>query len=155
MIAEKGFVLAKTLASSRSLTEDLGMLIAQTRRRVWTTAARRLEEAGDSYLPWKLLAHIRRSGQMTQSELAALMAQHPAGVSRLLDELEKQGCVSRRRDPGDRRRVYVVISARGKRRFEARLPDVIKAVDQALEPLSESERRLLRDLLRKVVANGD
>jgi DNA-binding MarR family transcriptional regulator len=150
-----GFVLAKTLVRSQSLTEELGMLIAQTRRRVWTTASRRLEEAGDSYLAWLLLAHIRRSGKLTQSEIATLTAQHPAGVSRLLDELEREGCVSRRRDPGDRRRVYVVISPRGKRRVEARLPDVIQAVDLALGPLSESERRRLRDLLRKVVANGD
>src|SRR6185436_14896161 len=119
------------------------------------TAARRVEQAGDSYLPWTVLAHIRRAGKLTQSELATLTAQHPAGVSRLLDELEKQGCVSRRRDPGDRRRVYVVISARGKRRVEALLPDVMEAVDQALEPLSESERRLLRDILRKIAANGD
>lgn len=131
------------------------MLIAQTQRRVWTTAARRLEGAGDSSLSWKLLAHLVRRGQLTQSELAVLTAQHPAGVSRLLDELEKEGYVSRRRDPGDRRRVHVVVSARGKRRFEARRPDVMEAVDHALGPLSESERRLLRDLLRKVVANGD
>ena len=131
------------------------MLIAQTRRRVWTTAARRLELAGDSYLPWTFLAHLAREKRLTQSEIATLTAQHPAGVSRLLDDLEKQGCVSRRRDPGDRRRVYVVITARGKRRFEARLPEVIEAVDQALRPLSESERRLLRDVLRKVIASGD
>jgi len=147
-----GLVLAKTLARSPSLTEELGMLIAQSQRRVWTTAARRLEEAGDSSLAWKVLAHLARSGRLTQSELATLTAQHPAGVSRLLDELEKQGCVSRGRDPGDRRRVNVLISARGKRRFEARLADVNEAVDQALGPLSDAERRLLRDLLRKLVA---
>jgi DNA-binding MarR family transcriptional regulator len=146
-------LLAKAVARSRSLTEELGMLIAQTRRRVWTNAARRLEQAGDSYLPWTFLAHLRKAGRLTQSELATLTAQHPAGVSRLLDELEKEGCVSRRRDPGDRRRVYVVISPRGKRRCEALLPDVIEAVDQALQPLSESERRVLRDLLRKVTAS--
>ena len=149
-----GFVLAKANASSRSLTQELGTLIAQTRRRVYTNASRRLEEAGESYLPWKLLAHLA-SGQLTQSELALLTAQHPAGVSRLLDELEKQGYVSRCRDPGDRRRVHVMLSARGKRRYESKLPQVIEAVDQALEPLSEAERRVLRDLLRKVVAKED
>jgi len=149
-----GFVLAKPLARSRSLTQELGTLIAQTRRRVYTTASRRLEDAGESYLLWKLLAHLA-GGQLTQSELALLTAQHPAGVSRLLDELEKQGYVSRSRDPGDRRRVHVMLSARGKRRYEARLPEVIEAIDQVLEPLSESERRALRDLLRKVVVKED
>ena len=41
---------------------------------------------------------------------------------------------------------------RGERRYRAILPEVIRGVDQALDPLSESERRVLRDLLRKVVA---
>src|SRR5262245_8634811 len=108
------------------------MLIARTQRKVWANAGRRLEEAGESLLAFKLLAHLTRKGKLTQSELATLTAQHPAGVSRLLDELEKQGSVSRRRDPRDRRRVYVVVTPRGKRRFESGLPDVIEAVDQAL-----------------------
>jgi DNA-binding MarR family transcriptional regulator len=88
-------------------------------------------------------------------ELSQAAAQHPAGVSRLLEELEKGGFVSRSRDPGDRRCVHVMASARGKRRYEAVLPEVMKAVDQALEPLSEGERRILRDLLYKIVAEAD
>jgi DNA-binding MarR family transcriptional regulator len=146
-------VLAKSHLDSRSLVEELGMLIARTRRMVWTTATRRLEESGDSMLAWQVLFQLVRAGKRTQSELAVALAQHPAGVSRVLDELEKQGCVSRCRDPGDRRRVHVVASARGKRRFETALPEVVDAVDQALEPLTLSERRLLRDLLRKVVTD--
>ncbi|HEX9294179.1 MAG TPA: MarR family transcriptional regulator, partial [Polyangiaceae bacterium] len=78
------------------------------------------------------------------------IAQHPAGVSRLLDELEKRGDVLRSRDPRDRRKVHVAVTPRGRRRFDTALPEVAQAVEQAFEPLSESERRLLRDLLRKV-----
>jgi DNA-binding MarR family transcriptional regulator len=91
-----------------------------------------------------------REGKSTQTALAAAVAQHPAGVSRLLDDLEKQGYVLRRRDPRDRRRMYVEASARGKRRFQEGLPEIVAAVGQSLGPLDESERRLLRDLLRKV-----
>jgi len=141
---------AKPLNHSRSLVEELGMLIGRTRRVVWTNAARRLETAGETVLAWQLLSHLVREGKSTQSELAAGVAQHPAGVSRLLEDLEKQGYVLRRRDSKDRRRVYVEASARGKRRFQEGLPEIVAAVDQALEPLSESERRVLRDLLRKM-----
>jgi MarR family transcriptional regulator for hemolysin len=142
---------AKPLNHSRSLVEELGLLIGRTRRVVWTNAARRLEGSGETVLAWQLLSHLVREGKSTQSALAAAVAQHPAGVSRLLDDLDKQGYVVRRRDPRDRRRMYVEASARGKRRFEDRLPEIVAAVDQALGPLAESERRLLRDLLRKVV----
>jgi MarR family transcriptional regulator for hemolysin len=126
------------------------MLIGRTRRVVWANAARRLETAGETVLAWQLLSHLVREGKSTQSELAAGIGQHAAGVSRLLDDLEKQGYVLRRRDPKDRRRVHVEASARGKRRFQEGLPELVAAVDQALGPLNESERRVLRDLLRKV-----
>jgi MarR family transcriptional regulator for hemolysin len=126
------------------------MLIGRTRRIVWTNVGRRMESSGETVLAWQILSHLVREGKSTQTALAASVAQHPAGVSRLLDDLEKQGYVVRRRDPKDRRRMHVEASARGKRRFREALPDVVTAVDQALEPLGGPERRLLRDLLRKV-----
>jgi MarR family transcriptional regulator, transcriptional regulator for hemolysin len=141
---------AKPLNHSPSLVEELGLLIGRTRRIVWTNAARQLEASGETVLAWQLLSHLVREGKSTQRALAAGVAQHPAGVSRLLDDLEKQGYVLRRRDAQDRRCVYVEASARGKRRFREGLPGIVSAVDQSLEPLKESERRLLRDLLRKV-----
>jgi DNA-binding MarR family transcriptional regulator len=137
------------------LTEELGMLIARTRRIVWMKATRRLEVRGESILAWQLLGDLVRSGKRTQIELSEAVAQHPAGVSRLLEELEKGGYVLRTRDPGDRRCVHVMASKRGKSRYRAVLAEVTTAVDQALEPLSKPERRQLRDLLHKVVSEGD
>jgi DNA-binding MarR family transcriptional regulator len=143
--------MAKPLARPQSLAEELGMLIAKTRRMVWANATRRLEEAGESMLAWQVLAHLMRAGRQTQTEVAAALAQHPAGVSRLLDELEKQGYVARRRDRVDRRRVHVEATAGGRRRFRSILPEVVRGVEQVLEPLSEPDKRVLRRLLRKVV----
>jgi len=143
-------VLAKPLTHSRSLVEELGMLLSRTRRLVWINATRRLEQLGESMLAWQLLAHLVRGGKSTQTELAVAISQHPAGVSRLLDELEKRGDVLRSRDPRDRRKIHVGVTSRGRRRFETALPEVARAAEQAFEPLSDIERRLLRDLLRKV-----
>jgi len=118
-------------------------------------ATRRLEARGESMLAWQLLGDLVRSGKRTQVELSQAVAQHPAGVSRLLDELEKGGYVSRSRDPGDRRCVHVMASARGRRRYRAVLAEVMSAVGQALDPLTAAERQQLRGLLRKIVSEGD
>src|SRR5882724_2035543 len=128
------------------------MLIAKARRMVWTNATRRLDESGESMLGWQLLALLVRTGKRNQTEVSVALAQHPAGVSRLLDDLEKQGLVARTRDVDDRRRVYVDATARGRRRYRSMLPEVLLGVERALEPLSESERRSLRDILLKVVS---
>jgi DNA-binding MarR family transcriptional regulator len=145
-------VLVKTHPRAQTLVEELGMLIAKTRKLVFTTATRRLDESGESMLAWQVLAVLIRAGKLTQTQVAVALAQHPAGVSRLVDDLEKQGYVARCRDSEDRRRVHVEATARGQRRFRAILPEVIRGVGQALDPLSDAERRVLRDLLRKVVS---
>src|SRR5258706_7053293 len=142
----------KALHPARSLAEDLWMLIAKARRMLWTNATRRLDESGESMLAWQVLALLVRTGKRNQTEVSVALVQHPAGVSRLLDDLEKLGFVVRTRDVDDRRRVSVDATARGRRRYHAMLPEVLLGVERALDPLSESERRSLRDLLLKVVS---
>src|SRR6266481_5349351 len=73
-----------TRPRSPTLVEELGMLIAKTRKMVWMNATRRLEESGNSMLAWQLLAHLVRVGKRTQIEVAVALAQHPAGLSRLI-----------------------------------------------------------------------
>jgi DNA-binding MarR family transcriptional regulator len=143
------FVLVKTRPRSETLVEELGMLISKTRKMVYADASRRV---GESFLAWQVLAVLVRGGKRTQTEVSTALAQHPAGVSRLLDDLEKQGYVARSRDSEDRRRVQVEATPRGQRRFRSILPEVVRGVDHALEPLTDDERRVLRDLLRKVVS---
>jgi DNA-binding MarR family transcriptional regulator len=145
-------VLAKLHPRTQTLVEELGMLIAKARKMVFAAATRQLDEAGESMLAWQVLAVLVRHGKQAQGEIAVALAQHPAGVSRLLDDLEQQGYVARCRDSEDRRRVHVEATARGERRYRAILPEVIRGVDRALDTLTESERRVLRDLLRKVAA---
>jgi DNA-binding MarR family transcriptional regulator len=130
------------------------MLIFKVRKLVFAAAARRLDDAGESMLAWQVLAVLIRGGKRTQTEVGVALAQHPAGVSRLLDDLEKQGYVARSRDSVDRRRVLVEATPLGQRRFRSILPEVMRGVDQALDPLTDAERRVLRDLLRKVVSDA-
>src|SRR5262249_12684688 len=100
-------LLAKTRAHSHALAEELGMLISKTRKMVLTNATKRLEDSGESMLAWQVLSVLARTGKQTQTGIAVALAQHPAGISRLVDDLETQGYVARRRDSKDRRRVHV------------------------------------------------
>jgi DNA-binding MarR family transcriptional regulator len=143
------------LSQAQILTEELGRLIAQTRRKAWTGASKKLESTGETMLGWQVILNLVRSGKCSQTELAHAISQHPAGVSRVVDDLEKRGRVTRCRDPKDRRRVQVAVSPAGRQWFATATPLVMQAVDQALGPLSKAERRVLRDLLRRVVADDE
>ncbi len=136
-------------------SEELSALIARSRRRVWTLAARQLEQMGESIHTWQLLYHLRRLGPVAQCDLAMVCGQHPAGVSRMLDAMERDLLVRRSRDPDDRRRVRVEATARGLARLKAMQPEVGMAADRALDRLSPEDRRQLRALLEKLLADEE
>jgi DNA-binding MarR family transcriptional regulator len=132
------------------LADGIGKLIGRVRRHIWYAVARALEPHDISIFSWQILSHVVREQGVCQRELAALTAQHPAGTSRTLLELERAGLVRRPRDLRDRRRVRVEPTARGARLVERIRPSVVLALDGALVPLALDERRQLMALLGKL-----
>jgi DNA-binding MarR family transcriptional regulator len=133
------------------LLYELGMLIARSRRLVWTAASRELEDNGFSALSWVLVTYLVHHGPSTQRDISTAIGQHPAGVSRLVDGLATEGMVRRRRDVKDRRRARVELTARGRAMAETGQPHVIGALRKTLCPLSSVELRRLYRLLHKLV----
>jgi len=135
---------------ARWINEEVGRLLFRARRALWSAAAGRLDTHGESVLAWQLLNQLQRCGPGTQREIAERTAQHPTGVSRLLEDLERGGYVRRSRDPSDRRKLRVEITAHGVARLEDSRSEVLTAVDEVLHPLSLAERHALRALLGKL-----
>ncbi|MGC4114463.1 MAG: MarR family transcriptional regulator [Myxococcales bacterium] len=133
--------------------EELGRLIACSRRMLTAAASRRLEAKGESMLVWQVLNRLRREGAMTQCELAFQTGQHPAGISRMLDGFEGDGLVVRTRDPEDRRKMRVELTRKGEQRLAQADPDVFESAREFLAPLTQPEQRALRELLRKLVGD--
>jgi len=132
-------------------TADVVRLVGQTRRLLWIAAARALAAQGESVVAWSLVNRLAELGPLTQRELADASAQHPAGVSRQLDDLERRGLTTRVLDPGDRRRRRVELTAQGVRWHRRWRPVVDGATAPVLSPLRGPERRALAALLRQIV----
>lgn len=130
------------------LNEEICKLLGNARRRVWQVATRHLAEHEMSMFSYQLLARAVQTGGVNQSELCELTWQHPAGISRTLDELEQSGLVQRQRDAEDRRKIRVVPTQRGHARYRRVRPAIAAAVDEALAPMSHADRLRLRALLR-------
>jgi DNA-binding MarR family transcriptional regulator len=100
---------------------------------------------------YRLLAAIEEWGPSSQADLSRSTGLDRSDVVGLLGELEEAGLVKRKVDPANKRRNIVSITAGGKRKL-ATLDRVVDTVqDQVAAPLSESERRQLRKLLRKLL----
>lgn len=114
-------------------------------------AMRRLRAAHDeqdlSPRQFQLLGLLHDRGAMTQGELGTLMSIAPSILVGLLNPLEADGRITRRRDPTDRRRHVVTLTPAGKKHLNRSARAQRKAEDEVLAGLSADEREQLRQLL--------
>jgi DNA-binding MarR family transcriptional regulator len=75
----------------------------------------------------------------------------PSNITGIVDRLERRGLVQRNQTPGDRRVKELELTDDG-RRVKAQV-DKIFAGMSTLEPLSASERNVLKDLLARSLAS--
>jgi DNA-binding MarR family transcriptional regulator len=97
------------------------------------------------------LTFIRDRGGVLQQELGETLYMDPNNLVLLLNDLEAHGWIERRRDPDDRRRHIVGITAAGVRAIEQAERSMESIEDEVLAGLSGKERESLARLLRKAL----
>ncbi len=109
------------------------------------------ELLGMRFKPYMTLGFIRDHPGISQQEIESALFMDANSVVLILNELEAAQFSVRRRDPNDRRRHIVEITAAGRRALEKadKARDTLE--DEVLGPLSADERKTLRRLLERVL----
>ena len=98
-----------------------------------------------------LIHVVGHSGPLSQKEIGLYIGIDPSDVVSAIDALEGHGIVERKRDPQDRRRQLIELTARGEK-IRSRLRELGKQTgEEALAPLNKHEREMLQNLLTRVV----
>lgn len=82
---------------------DIGFLLADVSHLMRRAIARRLNGSTLTFAQARAMVHLSRHKGIRQVELASLLEIQPITLARLLDQLEEQDLIERRRDPADRR----------------------------------------------------
>ena len=128
------------VASSLFLLKRLGMTAKQR-------SMTEYERLGLNPYHHAILALLEGSAPETQAEIADALGYDRGTMVGLLDELEEQTLVERKRDPDDRRRQLVRITSDGKRTLGKLRALSTRLEDEFFAPLDAEQREQLHALL--------
>jgi MarR family transcriptional regulator, transcriptional regulator for hemolysin len=139
--------------SGRPATEPIGLHVQRTAKTLNRAFEAALAEEGGSLPTWLVLLSLKSGRGRNQRELAEAVGIRGATMTHHLDALEKNGLVTRRRDPGNRRVQIVELTAEGDALFD-RLRGAAMAFDRKLRTgMSAEEVTTLGELLTKLAGN--
>jgi len=133
----------------------IGLHLHQASRVIGQAFDDALSTAGGSLPVWLVLLNLRASRPANQRALAGAVGIGEATLTHHLNAMERQGVITRVRDPANRRVHVVALTAEGEQLF-LRMREAAVAFDRRLnQGISAADRTQLADLLNRLVANAD
>jgi DNA-binding MarR family transcriptional regulator len=142
-------------ALPEELCASTAFLLARVGYAIKLTAMEEFERSGNSMYQFSVLAVLAEGTKETQATIADALGLDRSQLVGVLDTLEERGLIERRRDPNDRRRHTVSLTARGKRELVKMRGMVKRIEDSFLAPLDEESKRVLQETLLRVAASYD
>jgi DNA-binding MarR family transcriptional regulator len=135
--------------------ESVGWLMKRALMSVAQAADRRLEPKGITHAQWAALFMLQSRRAATVAELARETQRDPGATTRLLDRLEAKGFCRRERSTDDRRVVRVELTPEGEVAAQEVPVVLAQVLNEHLAGFSRAEWSQLKDMLRRMVANGE
>lgn len=95
---------------------------------------------------------IGLSGPAAIAGIGQRLGVSPSTMTGLVDRLERQGYVERRRHPTDRRATFLMLTRKGQRAFEREKDFYRRLINEMLAPIGEAARRLVLQALDQLSA---
>ena len=115
---------------------------------------RNFHNAGLDITPeqWSILVFLWQQDKVTQKAIADATYKDRPSITRLIDNMEKQGLVTRTQG-ADRRTNKICLTKKGSDLYEKVYPITIKTMQEALNELSEKDISNAQYLLKKIFSN--
>ena len=114
-----------------------------------------LVASGFTFTQWVVLMHLRDGLAVNATVLCAQLRHDSGAVTRIIDQLEARGLVSRERSRQDRRSVRLCLTDAGRQTVDGTIPDVVALMNSALGHFSRTELTELTRLLIKLTGDRE
>ena len=128
----------------------IGYMLSDVARLIRMIFDRRVRDIGLTRAQWLVLTRVYRRPGVSQTELAEMLEIDRASAGRMIDRMERNGWVERRPDRGDRRINRLHLTDEARKVHAAMWAIAESTVDDALSPLSATERETYTELTAKV-----
>jgi DNA-binding MarR family transcriptional regulator len=105
---------------------------------------------GYTFMQWVVLIYLRDGLVKNPCDLSREFNYNSGALTRLIDALESQGLILRKRGTVDRRTVELTLTPEGKAQVETLVPIVVDRLNEAFTDFSEAEVTEFGRLLRKL-----
>ena len=138
-------------ATHYGMRNSVGYLIRRSTNLILPQMETLFEEESLTFSQWTVLMALREWGQSTAADVARHICHDAGSLTRILDELEERGLVTRARSETDRRVVALTLTTKGLSMVETLLPRVVEFWNGLLGDFTHTEIKSLVKLLSRLV----
>lgn len=138
-------------ATQYGMTNSVGYLIRRSTNLILPQMEGLFAAESLTFSQWTVLMALREWGQSTAADVARNICHDAGSLTRILDELEERGLITRARSETDRRVVALTLTAKGLSTVETLLPRVVEFWNGLLGDFSHMEIKSLVKLLTRLV----
>lgn len=102
---------------------------------------------------WSVLAVLWENNGCSQQHIAEKSFRDRPSVTRLIDNMEKDGLVERKPDPNDRRSNLIFLTQKGKDLEDKIIPLVNKTVEESYQGISKENILTVKAVLQEIYSN--
>lgn len=99
---------------------------------------------------WRVIRILRQQGELESHQLAELACILKPSMSGVLQRLERDGVVARRKSSEDQRRVLISLTVKGQQAFLAMSEEMGRNYDKILSQFGEAKLQQLTQLLEEM-----